>query len=107
MKASLKSGCNFWNGGELYGKPNANSLHLLNRYFTKYPEDADKVIISIKGGLVPGEMRPDGSAKNVRRSIGMLTYQVDDSQLYQQSGCNVMPACHRGILMVIDQRQKD
>jgi pyridoxine 4-dehydrogenase len=69
MKAALNSGSNFWNAGELYGKPHANSLHLLNRYFTKYPEDADKVIISVKGGLVPGELRPDGSEKNTRRSI--------------------------------------
>ena len=63
MKAALNSGCNFWNGGELYGKPHANSLHLLNRYFTKYPEDADKVVLSIKGAIAPGEMRPDGSEK--------------------------------------------
>lgn len=69
MKAALSAGCNFWNGGELYGKPEANSLHLLNRYFTKYPEDADKVVLSIKGGLVPGQMKIDGSKKNIRRSI--------------------------------------
>lgn len=69
MKAAIASGANFWNGGELYGPPDANSLQLLNAYFTRYPEDADKVVISIKGGLVPGEMRPDGSAKNVRRSV--------------------------------------
>ncbi len=69
MKAALNSGCNFWNGGEFYGKPEANSLQLLNRYFTQYPEDAEKVVISIKGGLVPGQMKTDGSEKNVRRSI--------------------------------------
>lgn len=69
MKAALKNGANFWNGGELYGSPERNSLHLLNEYFTKYPEDAEKVVISIKGGLVPGGHGPDGSEKNVRRSI--------------------------------------
>ena len=69
MKAALNSGCNFWNGGELYGKPHANSLHLLNRYFTKYPEDADEVVLSIKGAIAPGEMRPDGSEQGIRRSI--------------------------------------
>ena len=69
MKAALNSGCNFWNGGELYGKPHANSLHLLNRYFTKYPEDADKVVISIKGAFAPGKMMPDGSEQGIRRSI--------------------------------------
>ena len=69
MKAALNSGANLWNGGELYGKPHANSLQLLNRYFTKYPEDADKVIISIKGSISTSKMAPDNSEKNIRRSI--------------------------------------
>lgn len=69
MKAALNSGANLWNGGELYGKPHANSLQLLNRYFTKYPEDADKVVISIKGSISPTKMAPDNSEKNIRRSI--------------------------------------
>ena len=69
MHEALALGSNNWNGGELYGSPERNSLHLLNEYFTKYPEDADKVVLSIKGGFVPGELRPDGSQTNVRRSI--------------------------------------
>ena len=69
MKAALNSGVNFWNGGELYGKPHANSLHLLNRYFTKYPEDADKVVVSIKGSISTTKRAPDNSEKNIRRSI--------------------------------------
>lgn len=69
MKAALKSGVNFWNGGELYGTPHANSLHLLNRYFTKYPEDADKVVISIKGSISTTKLAPDNSEKNIQRSI--------------------------------------
>ena len=59
MKAALESGANFWNGGELYGNPDRNSLHLLNEYFTKYPGDAEKIVISIKGGLKRGEMAPE------------------------------------------------
>lgn len=68
MKAALSTGANFWNGGEFYGTPEHNSLHLLNRYFTEYPEDAEKVVISIKGGL-GSNMWPDGSKENVRRSV--------------------------------------
>jgi pyridoxine 4-dehydrogenase len=30
---------------------------------------SSKVVISIKGGLVKGGMKPDGSAENIRRSI--------------------------------------
>jgi len=68
MRASLKAGCNFWNAGEFYGTPELNSLTLLEKYFTKYPEDADKIVLSIKGGLGPN-LAPDGSPGGVRRSI--------------------------------------
>ncbi|KAL5315796.1 hypothetical protein ACEPPN_016667 [Leptodophora sp. 'Broadleaf-Isolate-01'] len=67
MKASLAVGCNFWNAGEFYGTPEYNSLHLLNRYFTKYPEDAPKVVLSIKGGLKGRAL--DGSPENIKNSI--------------------------------------
>ena len=60
---------NFWNGGEFYGPPNYNSLVLLERYFEKYPEDADKVIISIKGGLNNETHQTDASPENTRRTL--------------------------------------
>ncbi|KAK4560350.1 hypothetical protein LTR86_005546 [Recurvomyces mirabilis] len=69
MKEALAQGSNFWNGGEIYGNASRNSLHLLQEYFTKYPGDAKKVVISIKGGCVYDGMKPDGSAENTRRSI--------------------------------------
>ncbi|KAF2861006.1 aldo/keto reductase [Piedraia hortae CBS 480.64] len=49
LKAALNAGANLWNAGEFYGTADNNSLHLLNRYFTKYPEDTNKVVISVKG----------------------------------------------------------
>lgn len=71
MKAALNLGANFWNAGEIYGTPDYNSLHLLKAYFTKYPEDADKVIINIKGGYggVPPNVGPDGSPEGAARSV--------------------------------------
>ncbi|KAJ4296617.1 hypothetical protein N0V90_006664 [Kalmusia sp. IMI 367209] len=69
MRAAVTSGSNFWNGGEIYGTVERNSLHLLNEYFTQYPEDADKVVLSIKGGCEPGTANPIGTAANVSRSI--------------------------------------
>ncbi|CAK4031663.1 Hypothetical predicted protein [Lecanosticta acicola] len=69
MKTALDSGANFWNGGELYGTPERNSAHLLREYFEKHPKDADRVVLSIKGGLVEGGLKPDGSEENTRRSI--------------------------------------
>lgn len=69
MRASLKNGANFWNGGTFYGTPEYNSLVLLERYFEKYPEDADKVVLSIKGGVAISGLSPDGSAEGIRRSV--------------------------------------
>ena len=68
MRAALKHGANCWNGGEFYGTEEYNSLHLLNSYFTKYPEDAEKVVLSIKGGVNKGHVI-DGSEEGVRRSV--------------------------------------
>jgi len=68
MRAALASGMNFWNGGDLYGTPEYNSMTLLSRYFTKYPEDAEKVVLSMKAGVTY-----DQSPEGVRKSIdGML-----------------------------------
>jgi len=69
MRTAVKLGATNWNGGEFYGTPERNSLHLLNEYFTKYPEDADKIVLSIKGGVVPGTMKVDGSKAGIQRSI--------------------------------------
>jgi len=68
MKTALEHGANFWNGGEFYGSPELNSLQYLNSYFVAYPEDADKVVLSIKGGLNEAYI-VDGSEANVRRSV--------------------------------------
>ena len=67
MRTALTQGANFWNGGQFYGTPEHNSLHLLSSYFNKYPEDAEKVVISIKGGVT--NMTPDGSEAGLRASV--------------------------------------
>ena len=68
MRTAIEAGSNCWNGGEFYGPPESNSLTLLRKYYDKYPEDADKVVLNIKGGLRPG-MKPDGSPDFLRESI--------------------------------------
>ncbi|KAH8163810.1 hypothetical protein CIB48_g4431 [Xylaria polymorpha] len=52
LKAAISAGVTCWNGADFYGTPASNSLHLLSRYFAAYPEDADKVVICIKTGVV-------------------------------------------------------
>ena len=69
MRASVEAGATCWNGGEIYGDADYNSLHLLREYFTRYPEDADKVVINIKGCSGLPMSGPDGSEKEVRRSM--------------------------------------
>lgn len=76
MRTALANGMNFWNGGEFYGPPEYNSLVLLERYFAKYPEDADKVVLSIKGGADLKTLHSDGSPEGTRRSIDHCLSQL-------------------------------
>jgi len=69
MRTALSKGMNFWNGGEFYGTPEVNSLTLLESYFAQYPEDADKVLLSIKGAINPDGFRNSGAPEEIRRSI--------------------------------------
>ena len=69
MNAALESGANVWNGGEFYGTRDRNTLHLLNEYFTKYPEHASKVVLVMKGGMNPDTIVPEGTEAGVRRSV--------------------------------------
>ncbi|KAF5669144.1 putative pyridoxine 4-dehydrogenase [Fusarium denticulatum] len=68
IRTALDSGCNWFNGGEFYGPPDANSLALMRRYLERYPEDADRIVLTIKGGLGPNYV-PLGTKENIRRSI--------------------------------------
>ncbi|KAF2463198.1 Aldo/keto reductase [Lindgomyces ingoldianus] len=87
MRTALASGANAWNGGEIYGSLERNSLHLLNEYFTKYPEDAEKVVLSIKGGVVPGTMNTDGSKAGVQRSIDECLKVLDGKKFLDLFEC--------------------
>ncbi len=78
MHTALANGANFWNGGEFYGPDDANSLVLLEKYFAKYPEDAGKVVLSIKGGSAKPckTLSFDSSRENVRRSVNDCAAQL-------------------------------
>ncbi|KAL7628371.1 hypothetical protein AAE478_002573 [Parahypoxylon ruwenzoriense] len=69
LRAALQTGMNLWNGGEFYGTPERNSLTLLERYFARYPGDAERVLLCVKGGLNTSTRGADGSPENTRRSI--------------------------------------
>ena len=76
MKAAYEHGAVFWNGGEFYGTPDYNSMHLVAEYFTQFPDEADNVVLSIKGGLKPN-LQPDGSKEGVRRSVDNVLRLLD------------------------------
>ncbi|KAI3391398.1 hypothetical protein diail_7439 [Diaporthe ilicicola] len=69
LKTALENGANFWNGGTFYGPPNANSLHLLEHYFSKHPEDTSRVFLSVKGAYNGATFTSDNSPKGIRDSV--------------------------------------
>lgn len=87
MKRALASGSNCWNGGEIYGPPDANSLQLLNAYFTENPDDADKVVLSIKGGFDMAKHAPDGSAEGIKKSVDNCLRILDGKKFLDLFEC--------------------
>ena len=61
----------------MYGPSHYNSLVVLERYLEKYPEDADRVVICIKGGVNPQGLAPDGSPENTRRALDGCLAQLN------------------------------
>ncbi|KAK3049581.1 hypothetical protein LTR09_009249 [Extremus antarcticus] len=77
LKAALEAGSNFWNGGRNYGTEDYNSLHLLKAYFTKYPEDIDKVCVSIKACFDVATATAQATAAEVRANIDHCLEVID------------------------------
>jgi pyridoxine 4-dehydrogenase len=88
LKAALAAGVNVWNGADFYGTPDCNSLHLMKRYFTAYPEDAEKVVLTIKSGVL--DMRTfsiDGSPVGVRNFVERANVILDGKKKIDIFGC--------------------
>ncbi|CAN6675022.1 putative pyridoxal reductase [Trichomonascus vanleenenianus] len=78
LKAAFEAGATVWNGGVFYGNPDTEeNLKLIAEYFEKYPEDAEKVVLSVKGGVNPKIWKPDGSRENIRRDIDTTLKYLD------------------------------
>ncbi|TFB00085.1 Pyridoxal reductase [Trichoderma ghanense] len=80
MKAAVENGQTLWNGGEFYGTPEYNSMTIIKAYFEKYPEDADKVVLLMKGGVDVKKLKPDGSPEGIRRSLDNMLAQLGGSK---------------------------
>ena len=58
---------------EFYGQGlTTANLELVARFFKTYPGYTDRTFISVKGGLLPGSLVPDGSRENLRRSVDVI-----------------------------------
>ncbi len=77
LNAAFDGGARYWNGGEFYGTPECNTLHLLRDYFTKYPEKASKVLLCVKGARIPGTAIFEGNEKGIRRSVETCLQVLD------------------------------
>jgi len=70
-----------------YGTPDANSLHLAKYYFTEYPEDADKVVLSIKGAYDRSTGSPDGTPDGIRAAVEEALRVLDGSKKIDTFQC--------------------
>lgn len=73
LNAALANGSNFWNAGTFYSGSHEEmwNLTMLKRYFTKHPEAAKKVVLSVKGGFAPfyDLTSPDSSVQSLREEL--------------------------------------
>ncbi|KAI2622394.1 NADP-dependent oxidoreductase domain-containing protein [Hypoxylon sp. NC1633] len=71
MKAAIANGATIWSTSSIYGmlpEPPTAGLHLLRRYFTKYPEDADKVTLFVRACYDAATLMPVNTRDGVRSS---------------------------------------
>lgn len=68
LRAAAESDCLIWNAGEFYGPRYYNSLVLLERFFTQYPQYADRVVLNVKGAMLP-TFTPSGDPEVIKKSV--------------------------------------
>lgn len=89
MKAAIDSGATFWNAGVFYGRgPNGEltNITLISRFFAKYPQLADKVFLSVKGGLQP-DWTPDASEEFLRKDVESVLKALDGKKKLDMFEC--------------------
>ncbi|EED21451.1 aldo/keto reductase, putative [Talaromyces stipitatus ATCC 10500] len=70
LKATISTGMTVWNGADFYGTPENNSLHLIKRYLTVHPQDADRFVLCIKSGVADmSTFKLDCSPERLRQSV--------------------------------------
>ncbi|KAI9749504.1 MAG: hypothetical protein M4579_006849 [Chaenotheca gracillima] len=81
MDKALELGANLWFGAEFYGTPEPTlNLHLIRRYFQSRPQNADKVVLNLKGGIDTKIMRSNGSPEFVKSSVDNCNTILDGAK---------------------------
>ncbi|OJZ81960.1 hypothetical protein ASPFODRAFT_84875 [Aspergillus luchuensis CBS 106.47] len=83
MKAAIFHGATIWSSSSVYGmppQPPTAGLHLLRRYFDKYPEDAKKVTLFIRACSDPATLSPTCTRAGVRASFDECRNVLGDSK---------------------------
>ena len=89
MKAAIDAGATFWNAGVFYGRgPQCEpfNLHLIARFFTCYPELADKVFLSVKGG-VNMKFQPQADPEFLRKDVEGVLQALDGKKKLDMFEC--------------------
>jgi pyridoxine 4-dehydrogenase len=89
MKGAIEAGATFWNAGVFYGRgPNGEpkNLLLIARFFARYPELADKVFLSVKGGLHLN-WQIDGSPEFLREDVDLVLKVLDGKKKLDMFEC--------------------
>jgi len=90
MKAAIDGGATFWNAGVFYGRgPQGEpvNLHLIARFFTKYPELADKVFLSVKGGITL-QFQVDSTEAFLREDVDGILKALDGKKRLDMFECS-------------------
>lgn len=89
MKGAIDAGATFWNAGIFYGmgeNGELTNLTLIARFFTKYPDLAGKVFLSVKGGL-NDQWIPDASPEHLRKDVDRALKALDGKKKLDMFEC--------------------
>jgi pyridoxine 4-dehydrogenase len=75
LRTAAELGALCFNAGEFYGLPTHNSLKLLQRFYSKYPEYEEKALVNVKGAMLPTFV-PSGDPTVVRKSVETCLNQL-------------------------------
>ncbi|KAF8311590.1 aldo/keto reductase [Clavulina sp. PMI_390] len=84
-----------FNSAEFYGLKNpSDGLTLLQRFFDKYPEYADRALLCVKGGINMAKHGPDSSPEFIRTSVGNIQKLLGSNKKLDHFECGRMDGKH-------------